>query len=168
MERLFEVFKQIMPDFKGNKITLGGLFMLFGVTLIASYFFLKYVMNCTFQNPALVIVWIIIAFSLSMAVSCFYSAFIDWFEKQAVINADKKYFFSVLDKSGETIRDFFKACIDNNTDIFEIREDERNILKVLDDREIYIARTFSQDNFKYGIINPRYFEWLKEYFKDIR
>lgn len=164
MEKIFEVLKQLMPNFKGNKITLGGLFMLFFVILVASYFFLKLVMGCTFHNVALVIVWIIAVFSLSIAVTCFYSAFIDWFEKQTLINAKKKYFFSILDKSGNKTREFFKNCVNENTDLFQIKDDEKNILDILEEREIHIIKPFYQGYFKYGIIKEPYFEWLKSYF----
>lgn len=165
MEKIFEILKQLMPNFKGNKITLGGLFMLFFVILVASYFFLKLVMGCTFQNAALVIVWIIAVFSLSMAITCFYSFFVDWFEKQTLIKAKKKNLFLILDKSGYKTREFFKNCIDENTDLFQIKDDEQNILDILEEREIHILKTFYQGHFKYGMIKEPYFEWLKEYFK---
>ncbi len=165
MEKFFDIFKQIMPNFNGNKITTGGLFMLFVVIVAISYLLLKFVFGCTFQNHALVVVWIITAFSLSLSLSCFYSAFVDWFKKQSIINAHKKRLFSVLDKLIDESKETFKECAQKDKDIFEINQEEETTLQILEDREIYPVKIIENNQFKYGIIKEQYFKWLKEYFK---
>lgn len=161
MEKIAEVLKYLIPDFKGDKIIIGALFMLFIIIFSLSYLFFKYILSCTFSNPFLNIMWAICTFALSMALICFLSAYKDYLKKQIKIKKDKENLLFILNHCTVDVIGFFKEFIKQNSDTIITTESQHNILNYLRLRDIDIQ--YLGEN--YYKITKEQFEILKEYFR---
>lgn len=164
MEKIVEIFKNLIPDFKGDRIMAGAFFMFFIIIFSLSYLFFKYILHCAFSNPFLNTMWAICTFCLAMALICFLSAYKDYLIVKNKEKKEREYFYNVLNRAGGNVRKFFEDLIRADKDIFEINSKNTLVLEYLNLRNLDIYQECRLSNNRIAIIKRKYFNLLKEYF----
>lgn len=156
MEKIVEIFKNLIPDFKGDRIMTGAFFMFFIIIFLLSYLFFKYVLHCAFSNPFLNTMWAICTFCLAMALICFLSAYKDYLIIKNKEKKEREHFLFVLKHCSKEARDFFKEFVTQNSNTIIMNKSQHSILNYLRLQDINI-----------GFIGDEYYKITKEQFEMI-